>query len=93
MHKHLSTLTPRLLNPITNRLKLRLERINPVVANALDIQNLDPAFALFYPERALSAWAFTSDELGTAACGAVTNYASCCGVAVVVRWDECTFAD
>ena len=53
MHEHLPALTARALDPLTHRLKLRLERVDPVVAHALDVEHLDPARALLEPQRAL----------------------------------------
>src|ERR1700722_4254901 len=63
MHKHLAALHSRLLDPLANRLQLRLERVDAVIAHALDIEHLDPPLTLLDPERALTARAFSCNEM------------------------------
>lgn len=52
MHKNLPTLFPRFVDPLANGWQLRLERVDAVVAHALDVEDLYAAFALLNPERA-----------------------------------------
>ena len=97
MHKHLPTLLPSLLNPLTDRLQLWFERIDPIITYALDIQDLDPPLALFYPERTLAPRAFPRYEMGVAARGSVANGSSrvcvCIAAIVVLRRDKRAFPD
>ena len=50
VHEHLAARLTRLLDPRADRVQLVLERVDPVVAHAFDIEHLDPPFALFDPE-------------------------------------------
>src|ERR1700722_18144916 len=63
MHKHLAALHSRLLDPLADRLQLRLERVDAVIAHALDIEHLDPPLTFLDPERALTARAFSCNEM------------------------------
>ena len=54
MHEDLPTLLARLVDPLADRLELRLERVDPVVADALDVEDLDPPLAFLDPKRALA---------------------------------------
>ena len=45
MHEHFATLLACSVHPFTNRGKLGLERIDPIIAHPLNIEDLDAAFA------------------------------------------------
>lgn len=63
MHEHLPTLLARLVDPLADRLELRLERVDPVVADALDVEHLDPPLAFLDPKRALSPGTLSGHEV------------------------------
>jgi hypothetical protein len=50
MHEHLPTLGPHLLDPLAYRLKLRLKRVDAIVAYTLDIEDLDLPLTLLDPK-------------------------------------------
>lgn len=52
MNQYLSSLFPRFIDPLTYRLQLRLQSIDPVITDALDIENLDSPGTFFDPEGA-----------------------------------------
>ena len=56
----MSTLQPRLLDPITDRSELRLKGVDTVIADPLDVQYLNPPLPLFNPQRGPAfAWGRT----------------------------------
>jgi hypothetical protein len=63
MNQHPATTLPCAFDPITNGSQLRLECIDPVVAYALDVENLDPPRSFFDEEGALVTWTRASDEV------------------------------
>ena len=77
MHEDLPALFPRLVDPVANWCQLRLERVDAIVAHALDVKDLDAAFALLYPERARLRGCEARME----------------GALAVFRWDKCALAN
>jgi hypothetical protein len=55
MYKNLATFLSGFVNPITDGLELRLKRINAIITHSLDVHDLDTTFALFDPQRAVTA--------------------------------------
>ncbi len=57
MYEDPTAFCPCPIDPLANGFQLGLKRIDAVVADALDIQHLDPPLPLFRPQRSLSAMA------------------------------------
>lgn len=95
VHQHSTTSKTRFLDPGADRVELRLECVDAIVADALDVEDFDSAFAFFDPEGAL-----ISRTLPRGVCGG----SGICGVSLCgsgwrgrgrrLRWGyERTFAD
>lgn len=65
MHENFPTFHPSFVNPVADRSELRFEGIDPVIANTLNVQHLDPPFALFNPKGTMSTGTFPRDEVWT----------------------------
>ena len=63
MNKHLATLCPRTVDPITNQFELGFKSVDTVVADTFDIKNLDTTLTFFDPKGAVTSRSFTGDEL------------------------------
>ena len=63
MNRHLATLCPRTVDPITNRFELGFKSVNTVVADTVDVKDLDTILTFFDPKSAVTTRSFTGDEL------------------------------
>ena len=63
MNKHLATLRPRTVDPITNQFELGFMSVNTVVADTADVKDLDTILTFFDPKSAVTTRSFTGDEL------------------------------
>ena len=63
MNRHLATLCPRTVDPITNRFGLGFKSVDTVIADTFDVKDLDTTLTFFNPKRAVISMSFTGDEL------------------------------
>ena len=50
MNRHLATLCPRTVDPITNRFELGFKSVNTVVADTFDVKDLDMILTFLDPK-------------------------------------------
>ena len=63
MNRHLATLCPRTVDPITNRFGLGFKSVDTVIADTFDVKDVDTTLTFFNPKRAVISRSFTGDEL------------------------------
>ena len=63
MNKHLTTLRPRTVDPITNQFELGFKSVDTVVADTFDAKVLDMILTLFDPKSAVTTRSLTGNEL------------------------------
>ena len=63
MNRHLATLCPRTVDPITNWFGLGFKSVDTVIADTFDVKDLDTILTFFDPKSAVTTRSFTGDEL------------------------------
>ena len=63
MNRHLATLCPRTVDPITNQFELGFKSVDTVIADTFDVKDLDTILTFFDPKSAVTTRSFTGDEL------------------------------